>query len=137
MDPEFGRVDKADALRNLFHGAGHLKAPADMEQRVLSALSEAPMKADVPLIPKGAWVTIGMMLGTAIGAGLMLADGSSGSGILPRSVPPQWLDVGPVMDPRPGHFQMGDRGGGECPCTGGPGPDAAEPGAELPARVSC
>ena len=98
MDPEFGRVDKADALRNLFHGAGHLKAPADMEQRVLSALSEAPMKADVPLIPNGAWVTIGMMLGTAIGAGLMLADGSSGSGILPRSVPPQWLDVGPVMD---------------------------------------
>ncbi|MEZ4807531.1 MAG: hypothetical protein R2815_08655 [Flavobacteriales bacterium] len=69
-----------------------------MEQRVLSALSEAPMKADVPLIPKGAWVTIGMMLGTAIGAGLMLADGSSGSGILPRSVLPQWLDMGPVMD---------------------------------------
>lgn len=94
MDADHRLKDDAqDArLRALFHAAGPLPAPEDLEQRVLARLSAAPVRVPVdsrPLLSWKAWVgallaLLGLWLWTALPSTTMMP-----SAVLPEFALPK------------------------------------------------
>ncbi|MBL7941027.1 MAG: hypothetical protein JNL43_16840 [Flavobacteriales bacterium] len=72
MDADNERVRKDDPLRSIFHAAGHLTAPTELEDRVLERLSgpEAVIRPEPPLIGWNGWLSIAALLVALVVAGM-------------------------------------------------------------------
>lgn len=111
MDADHRLKDDAqDArLRALFHAAGPLSAPEDLEQRVLARLSAAPVRVPVdsrPLLSWKAWMgallaLLGLWLWTALPSTTMMPSKALPEFALPKvdallallSTPWTWMTI--------------------------------------------
>jgi hypothetical protein len=91
MDPVRERVAPEDPLRILFHEAGRISAPVDLEARVLQRLDlPADPLAQSPLIGARGWTAIAILVATFVLLGFRLSPTASTTASLWAHYASEW-----------------------------------------------